>query len=114
MTEEDTFEFSAGSDLDSSECISNFMSLEPVSELGLSMVRFRRRPPRILWTKTQSKPKNLQLEHIGGALGAFVSSDSPSHLIFFSRQERHALRATGRLELDFRDSLASDEPIDAV
>ena len=60
------------------------------------------RPPLLLWTKTQSISRNLQLEHVLVFSGIiFVPSEevieltgSPSHLIFFSRHDKHALLAT--------------------
>lgn len=73
------------------------------------LARFFRRPPLMLATKIHSMPKNLQLEQIRGWSGTILLSlllvlmvwiGSPSHLIFFSRQDKQALRATGRLADD--------------
>lgn len=88
--------------------LSNLMHLESGLDAGLSKTRLRRRPPRMLCTKTQSMPKKRQLWHIG-ATEELCRSSSPSHLIFFSLHERQALRATGRfLEPFLSKSLDSD------
>lgn len=85
-----------------------FRSLRLASDSGSKLpVRLRRRPPRLLRTKTHSMPRYLQLEQVFGSWEACSPSaveaeggGSPSHLIFFSRHARQALLATGRFELN--------------
>lgn len=68
-----------------------------------------RLPPLMLRTKTHSIPKNLQFVQTFGLCCILLSLpfslflrliSSPSHLIFFSRHDKHALLATDRLEVE--------------
>ena len=80
-----------------------------------SVLRFLR-PPLLLGTKTHSRPVALQLEHVlydvvfELGLFGYEISNSPSHLIFFSLQERHAFLATERFSVpqDDADDFSND------